>query len=161
MIVAFTGWRAWTDAPFIHTQIEDLLGRNAIFWERGVPLIARVGEAKGADQIVREWLHGTDGVTVTVYEADWDREDTSAGPHRNKRMLLGEDVFDPAYGKPADLLIGFPRPDRPCAFYRSGTWNCIGQAVYRGIEVRIPAYRATAQMPGVADLFAAQQEGTP
>lgn len=145
MIVAFSGWRGWTDAPFIHAQIDKILAQQTMFGQPAVPLHIRVGDASGVDAIVRAWVFGIDAAVVTVYEANWDLEGKSAGPHRNRRMLLGEEVFDPAFGKPADLLVAFPQPNKPYGYKSAGTWNCIGQAHFRGIEVHIPAYRPSAE----------------
>jgi hypothetical protein len=146
MIVAFSGWRGWTDATFVHRQIDQLWGGHTMFGAREVPLHVRVGDARGLDAIVRTYIAGTDGAQLTVYEADWEREGKSAGGHRNRRMLLGDDAFDPSPGRPADLLVAFPEPGRVWSAKGSGTWNAIGQAHYRGIEVRIPAYTASAEV---------------
>lgn len=146
MIVSFTGWRGWDDAKFIQRTIEDLFGRHAIEGRRDVPLQARVGDADGADAIVRTFLAGMDATLMTVYFADWTSQGKAAGAIRNKRMLLGDDPFDPSKGKPADLLIAFPQPGRLFSTKGSGTWNCIGQAHYRGVEVRIPAYTSAHEV---------------
>lgn len=150
MIVAFTGWRGWTDAPFIHAQIDNVLSYNVLFRERGLPMHIRVTDEDGAANIIRDWVYGLDAAIVTVYATDREREGDSAGPHCCKRMLLGDDPFDPAWNVPADLLVGFPRPDKPYGYKTSLTWNCIGQAHYRGVEVRIPAYR-TEKADAAAD----------
>ncbi len=146
MIVAFSGWRNWTDAAFVHRQIDLLWGDALLAGDRAVPLHVRVGDAAGLDAIVRKRIAGTDGAILSVYTANWDMEGRSAGAHRNRRMLLGDDPFDPAHGKPADLLIAFPQPGRVFSAKGSGTWNCIGQAHYRGVEVRIPAYTAANEL---------------
>lgn len=144
MIVAFTGWRGWADAKFVHTTIDAMWGQDAMFGAREVPLQVRVGDATGLDEIVRTYIAGTDGALLTVYVADWTGLGKSAGPVRNKDMLLGRSLWDPSQGRPADLLVAFPQPDRPGPSQGSGTWNCIGQAHYQGIEVRIPAYTAVS-----------------
>lgn len=146
MILAVSGWREWTDDTFVHRQLDQIWGSDLIFGARAVPLQVRVGDARGVDAIVRNFTAGTDGALLTVYTADWEREGKSAGGHRNRRMLLGEDAFDPSHGKPADLLLAFPEPGKVFSSRGSGTWNCVGQAHYRGIEVRIPAYRVSDEL---------------
>ncbi len=146
MIVSFTGWRGWSDAAFIQRTIEDLFGRHAIEGRQSVPLQVRVGDAEGVDAIVRTFIAGMDASLMTVYFADWTTQGKAAGAIRNKRMLLGDDVFDPSPKVPTDLLVAFPQPGRIFSTKGSGTWNCIGQAQYRGIEVRIPAYTAANEL---------------
>lgn len=140
--MAFAGWRGWTDDAFVHRQFDVLWGDHTLFGTREVPLQVRVGGDRGLQAVVRAYAAGTDGALLTVYYTDRDREGESAGAHCNRRMLLGEEVSDPSPGKPADLLLAFPQPDRPGPSVASLTWNAIGQAHYRGIEVRIPAYLA-------------------
>lgn len=143
MIVAMTGWIGWTDAKFVRSTIEALWGRHAMFGAAEVPLQVRVGDrAEGFDPIVRTYVAGLDGAQLTVYTADVTALGKSAGAACNRDMLLGHSIWDPSRAKPADLLLAFPRPDSPGPSLRSRTWNCIGQAHYRGIEVRIPAYMA-------------------
>lgn len=145
MILAVSGWRDWVDVQFVHRQLDLIWGDHSVFG-RTVPLQVRVGDARGVDAIVRSFIAGTDGALLTVYNADWEREGRSAGAHRNRRMLLGSDAFDPSHEKPADLLLAFPQPGRVFSTRGSGTWNCVGQAHYRGIEVRIPAYRVSDEL---------------
>lgn len=146
MILAVSGWRDWTDAAFVQRQLDLVWGQDLVFGARSVPLQVRVGDARGVDAITRTFVAGTDGALLTVYVADWEREGVSAGSHRNRRMLLGEDPFDPSHGKPADLLLAFPQPGKVWNGKGSGTWNCVVQAHYRGIEVRIPAYRVSDEL---------------
>jgi hypothetical protein len=146
VIVAFTGWRAWTDAKFVHATIDAMWGRDALFGAREVPLQVRVGDADGLDAIVRNCIAGTDGALLTVYVADWTALGKAAGAVRNRDMLTGKSLWDPSPGRCADLLVAFPEPGRLFSTRGSGTWNCIGQAHYRGIEVRIPAYTASAEI---------------
>lgn len=146
MIVAFTGWRAWEDAPFIRADIDGWLAREALRGTREVPVTVRVGDCPtGADLIIRDWLYGVDGIALVVYAADWTNLGKAAGPHRNRQMLEGQSEWDATAGKPADLLIGYPQPGIATPYKNSGTWNCITQAHYRGIEVRLPAYRPSAE----------------
>src|SRR5688572_13816756 len=113
MIVVFSGWREWTDATFIHKTIEELLGRHALLGPREVPAHVRVGEQRGADAIVRRFVAGLDAVTMTEYDAGWTPDNHKyAGSVRNKRMLLGDDPFDPTAGRLADVLVAFPQPGK-------------------------------------------------
>lgn len=154
MIVAFSGWRGWTDEQFIHTEIDKRWGGLLVFGP-AEDVHFRVGDAAGADRIVRDYLRSLD-VEPTVYIARWDLEGDSAGPHRSKRMLLGSDVHDPRQGKPADLLVAFPQPDRIRPHKGSGTWIAVGLAHYHGVEAVIPAYRApVTERVEVAGLYEA------
>lgn len=141
MIVVFTGWRDWTDATFIRTEIDKVIGNHMMFGTRTVPVTVRVGEQRGADAIVRNHVAGIDGVQLAVYDAGWTAENHNyAGSVRNKRMLFGQDAFDPTGGKRADLVVAFPQPGKVWTGKGSGTWNCITQAQVRGFRVEIPAY---------------------
>jgi hypothetical protein len=152
MIIAFSGWRDWIDAKFIRRQIERELGAHSFGGPLADTVHIRVGDAGGADAIVRGYfdelaadLGGPDRA-YTMYEADWDRfgnnHPNPAGAIRNREMLRGQNPRDPMYGHLADLLIAFPQPGRSRPLKGSGTWNAIEQAHWHGIEVRIPAYKA-------------------
>lgn len=151
MIVAFAGFSGWTDAAFIRADIDAWMGVRE--WAHrnlsrdGVPLTVRVGdEPEGAEYVVRDWLAGIDGVQLAVYTADVTALGRKlAKANANKRMLTGEDMWDPSAGKPAGLLIAYPQPDRIEPAKGSSTWNAITQAWYRGVEVRIPGYRPTGE----------------
>jgi hypothetical protein len=143
MIIAFSGWRGWTDVLFIQRQIDREWSRHATFGPLAEPMHFRVGDAAGADEVIREYLGPTSEVaSLSVYVADWDRHGSKAGPIRNRDMLCGHGAGDPMYGHQADLLVAFPEPGRIKPAKNSGTWNAICQAHWRGIEVRIPGYRA-------------------
>lgn len=149
MIVAFAGFSGWADAAFIRTDIDRWLGERELAGRLsgdGIPLTVRVGdEAEGAELIIRSWLYGIDGINLAVYTADvTGLGRTTAKAVANKRMLIGEDTWDTTAGKPADLLIAYPQPDRASPAKRSTTWNAITQAVYRGVDVRIPGYEPSA-----------------
>lgn len=153
MIVTFSGWRGWTDEKFIHDHIDARWGQNLVFGPTE-DVVFRVGDAAGADRIIREYLR-SHGIEPTVYVARWDLEGNSAGAHRNKRMIRGSDDHDPRHGVPADLLLAFPEPDRIRPHRGSGTWNAIGLAHYWGVEVCIPAYLGSVEIRvDAADLLA-------
>lgn len=146
MIVAFAGFSGWTDAAFIRADIDSWMGTQEWAYRnlnRNGPLTVRVGdEPEGAEYIIRDWFAGVDAVKLTVYTADVTALGRKlAKANANKRMLVGENAWDPTSGKPADLLIAYPQPNRIDPAKGSSTWNAITQAWYRGVEVRIPPYK--------------------
>jgi hypothetical protein len=147
MIVAFSGWRRWTDEQFVRRVLDDIYADG---------LFVRVGDAEGLDRIVREEVAASGMWVLTEYVAHWDKEGKGAGAIRNRRMLLGLDAGDPNRGRPADLLIAFPEPGRATPARNSGTWNAIQQAHWRGIDIRVPGYKPPVTQPsGVSDLWGA------
>lgn len=138
-ILAVSGWRGWTDAPFIERWLE---------WARleGFVLI-RFGDATGVDEITFQWAARmrteTGDLLLSRYMADWSRFNRGAGPIRNRQMLLGLKPDDPKQSR-ADLLLAFPQPGVLPGF-GSGTWSCIGEACCQGIEVKIPPYGSVRQ----------------
>lgn len=75
------------------------------------------GGAKGADTLAGEWAEGA-GIPVRVFKADWHKHGRSAGPIRNKQMLVE--------GKP-DIVVAFPGG--------RGTQNMVNQAEKAGVKV--------------------------
>lgn len=55
------------------------------------------GGSKGADKLAGEWAWSR-GISYKIYHAEWDKYGKSAGPIRNKQMLME---------KP-DCVIAFP-----------------------------------------------------
>lgn len=139
MIVAFSGWRGWTDDLFIRQRIDEYWGHQLLFGPRDQDLVFRIGDAKGVDAIITAHLLES-GATPVTYVANWEAEGKAAGAIRNRRMLLGLDTHDPHPMRAADLLVAFPEPGTAKPIRGSGTWNAIEQAHWRGIEVRIPGY---------------------
>jgi hypothetical protein len=74
------------------------------------------GAARGADTLAGEWAT-TRNILVEAYPADWNKYGKSAGPIRNRQMLVE--------GKP-DAVIAFPGG--------KGTENMIRQAIYFGFS---------------------------
>ena len=139
-VISLTGWRLHTDRNFIYTQLETRVG---YYLETGYELFFRVGDAKGADEICRQWLRANFPNSFQIYEADWDQFGLTAGPLRNRGMLQGSQ--DP-HGL-SDLLIAFPQP----GVYRykdSGTWGCVKEAFRLGVEVSVPRYRLEEGVTG-------------
>lgn len=143
MIIAVTGYRAYTDAAFVHRQlmIYNSAGMNSAYG----PLHIRVGDAAGADEIAEKWCQDN-GVSHFVFRAaryPGGALMPGAGPTRNRRMLLG--IGDPMPG-PTAMLLGFPRTDRgKITVPGSGTWGCMIKAFELGIKVGIPAYQPSGE----------------
>jgi hypothetical protein len=135
MIIAVTGWRHWTDSVFIQVSLRQTCERFGV--PQGVPLHVRIGDAEGADEVVREWctFHS---VSHKVFAADWGRHGKAAGPIRNRQMLEGEG--DLVTG-PTELLLAFPGRHRPVKVPGSGSWGCCIEAALMGIRVEIPPYK--------------------
>jgi hypothetical protein len=133
IVVALTGWRRWSDKQFIFDYL-DVLRTN--FGQMHL----RHGDADGADAIAWLWRQTRD-VPGFRYEADrlpsGSFRDPSAGPVRNRQMLLGarEDLV------PADYLVAFPEPGRRAKIPGSGSWGCVIEAHIQGIHVDIPPYK--------------------
>lgn len=79
------------------------------------------GEARGADTLAAIY-GGRRGVAVLRFPAQWDKHGRSAGPIRNKQMLVE--------GNP-ELVIAFRGPNS------KGTQNMIDQSIKAGVEVKI------------------------
>lgn len=75
------------------------------------------GGAFGADALAVEWCKRY-SVPWSTFPADWSRHGNSAGPIRNRRMLVD--------GRP-DLVIAFPGG--------RGTANMVDQATKAGVRV--------------------------
>lgn len=139
MILAVTGYRAYADVAFIRSHMDSW---KAMYQYVGF-LHVRVGDADGADAMVRDWCRDN-GVSHHVFRAQ--RFESGAlvpgeGPARNRRMLLG--IGDHVAG-PTNLLVAFPRTDRVrITVPGSGTFNAIIKAFELGIKVEIPPYKGS------------------
>lgn len=108
------GSRTWTDTEYLSTYLDGVLGG-------GPPIEVLIhGDAPGADTIAGHWaeLHG---IPVESFSADWEQYGKSAGPIRNRKMLVE--------GKPT-LVLAFL--DKPLAESR-GTANMLAQAEKAGV----------------------------
>lgn len=129
MILAVTGWRLYRDQPTIWGYLGYYVNRY------GDNLRIRVGdEKKGVDRFVAEWCQHHEW-PHHIYKADWNRYQSSAGPIRNREMLLGMEEDHLL----ADLLLAFPQPGVKPRIPGSGTWGCVGEAFTHGIPVFIPS----------------------
>lgn len=79
------------------------------------------GKARGADTLAGEYGK-TNSIPVIEFPALWDKYGKSAGPIRNRQMLLE--------GEP-DLVVAFRRPNS------RGTQNMIDQSRKTGVEVHV------------------------
>ncbi len=100
------GGRTYFDAERIDLVL-DILG----------PSLVIHGDARGADSLAANWAVKR-GVPHKAYPADWQRHGNSAGPKRNRLMLVD--------GRP-DLVVAFPGG--------TGTSDMIGAAMQRGVPV--------------------------
>lgn len=88
--VACTGGRDYNDQARVFRILDRLLSIRKDF-------VVVVGDAKGADNLVRQWCK-VRNVPVEVFYADWKKHGLGAGPIRNKEMLESG----------LDMLIAFP-----------------------------------------------------
>jgi hypothetical protein len=77
--VGCTGGRKYADKTKVFQTLDKLLTVRQDF-------VIIVGDAKGADELVRQWCE-LRNVPVEVYYADWDTYGKAAGPMRNRAML--------------------------------------------------------------------------
>ena len=95
-------------------RLSDVL--SGLLRDRNITTIIS-GHARGADQLAETWARNS-SIDCLVFSADWDKYGRSAGPIRNRQMLME--------GKP-DLVVAFPGG--------AGTANMIKQARKAGVEV--------------------------
>jgi len=93
MRILVCGGRDFTDEGWILRALE---GIEEIF-DRDITTVIE-GGASGADRAGRHWAE-LQGRLVETFEADWEQHGRSAGPIRNKLMLIE--------GKP-DLVLAMP-----------------------------------------------------
>lgn len=93
------------------------------------------GEAKGADTLARHYAE-EHNIDVIPFPVQWDKHGKSAGPIRNRQMLVE--------GKP-ELVVAFLGPVAIAEFtsglsdskYSRGTKNMIDQATKAGVPVHV------------------------
>jgi hypothetical protein len=95
-----------------------------------------VGDSRGVDTIACRWLRQAK-IKHTIYEAEWSRYGSAAGPLRNECMVKA--ALGVAGDPSACLLLAFPlRGSRSAS---PGTWSTIEVAVREGIRAQIiPVY---------------------
>jgi len=106
---------------------------RAVFWaldqvraKFGVSKIMH-GGAQGADALASSWAE-TDGASVEVFAADWERHGKAAGPKRNQAMADAG----------ADGCVAFPGG--------KGTEDMVRRATAAGIKVWRP-FKVSASQP--------------
>lgn len=117
MILICTGGRKYQDNEKVNRALSNAL---KIY---GDWLQIFVGDAKGADELVREWCK-TNQVKYTVFNAQWDKHGNPAGPIRNEVMVNAAIHIAPK-GKVAG--IAFPG--------NRGTGHCRDFMKKQGIKV--------------------------
>lgn len=111
------GTRTFHDQAFLFRRLDDIADQY------GIEVIIE-GEARGADTFANQWAM-TRKVPVEPYPADWEHKGRSAGPQRNKQMLVE--------GKP-DMVAAFL--DRPMEESK-GTRNMFETAKKAGVPVEV------------------------
>jgi hypothetical protein len=111
MRILVCGGRDFTDARLLNRTLDEQHARTPI-------TLLIHGNARGADLLADEWAFSR-LVETKRFQADWIRHKNSAGPIRNKQMLVE--------GKP-DLVIAFRGG--------AGTSDMMTQARHAGVEVR-------------------------
>jgi hypothetical protein len=145
VIIAISGWRGWP-APY-EGDVPSSSALNSALFELsrratlGEDLTVRVGDCPtGVDLHVREMIRQSPRLRGEVWPALWHVFGSSAGPERNRAMLLGTRQTGAhamaTEGQRADALWAFPHehhdPGRG-----SGTWSAIRIARELGIPVTI------------------------
>lgn len=82
--VLVCGDREWDDIEGVWKVLD------RVYEKYGVELLIITGGARGADDIARKWAV-TNAIDHVTRYAHWSQEGTSAGPQRNKRMLMEHD----------------------------------------------------------------------
>ena len=111
MRVLVCGGRDFTDARLLNRTLDEL------HFKTPITLLIH-GNARGADLLADEWAFDRT-VKVKRFPADWIRHRNSAGPIRNKQMLVE--------AKP-ELVVAFRGG--------AGTSDMMTQARRAGVEVR-------------------------
>jgi len=75
------------------------------------------GGSSGADRLAKDYAN-SNNIKLLTNQADWDKHGPSAGPLRNKKMILEH---------PDAIVLAFPGG--------KGTANCINQAMEYGMVV--------------------------
>jgi len=112
--IAFSGWRNFHDYDLLDKVIKDHIEKFGMFDT------VHVGDAKGLDELVRNWA-SHHSIEYNVYYADWKKLGSSAGPIRNKKMLEN-----------AEFLIAFPNEE-----HGIGTQNTMKQAEDKNMPCKI------------------------
>ena len=114
MRVIVTGSRDWSHGPVVQAVLQDVI------LEHGPFTLVHGGCPRGADRFADRWARAA-GIPVKIFEADWEKYGTRAGPIRNAEMIQAG----------ADLVLAFPLPGG------KGTQHTIRLAQEAGIPVKV------------------------
>lgn len=134
-----TGYRHWPHAHVVREQLERFLAYAES--QQAIPCVI-VGDATGADQMVRDWCEAQ-LVDVMVFAADWETHGKSAGPKRNALMI----------DERPDFAVAFLHPNS------KGTLDCIRQCEAARIPTRV--VHSDSVVTKVADCAECQRANYP
>lgn len=120
------GDRKWDDGDLIFAVLKYLHTNGAID-------CVIEGECRGADLLAREAAEGL-GIPVLPFPADWDAHGKSAGPIRNRQMIVE--------GKPTEVMAFHDDLENS-----KGTANMLKQAKDAGLPVIIVSHVGVAYPP--------------
>lgn len=120
MIVIVTGGRAYNGTGLVEAL--DALERESSDYD---PMMLIVGDARGADQIARDWAI-KNSVFHKLHLADWDAYGKGAGPRRNSDMV--KSAFE--FKMQVETVICLAAPGG------RGTADCVNRCREAGFEVR-------------------------
>ena len=109
--VVITGSRYWEDGDLIKKALQCYNIKTLIH-----------GGARGADSLA-DTVAKALNINVLVFEAEWDKYGTKAGPIRNRKML----------DQKPDLVIAFNTDLK----HSSGTLDTVREALKRNIPVKL------------------------
>ena len=116
MILLICGSRTWRDEGRLFSILD-------LRTELAMPTKVIVGGAQGADRLAELWARAR-GIPVAAFKAEWTAHGgKSAGPIRNRRMLLE--------GRP-DMVIAFRMPG-----VSKGTDHMVEIAEKAGVPVEV------------------------
>ena len=109
------GSRGFSDYGLMKRKIEEFLEREA----PGRPVRILSGRARGADRLGERYAREA-GCALKVFPADWETHGRSAGPIRNRKMILSAD----------GAIVFWDGRLR-------GTGDCLKRAEEKGIPLRV------------------------
>lgn len=110
--LAIVGYRGMTDYDFLKEKVQEFEKTHNI-----TTIVS--GGAEGADSLAERYINEFNKKPL-IFEADWDKYETAAGPIRN--TLIVEN---------SDFLIAFPSRKS------KGTFDSINKAKKKGIPVLV------------------------
>lgn len=110
-ILVVAGPRDWKNKEYVWAVLDLFIQQHSDL-EKVIS-----GDATGVDLFTKEWAEHRQ-IPFEIFEADWDRYKSGAGPIRNKQMA-----------QVGDVLVAFRYPHR---VFTAGTKSMIDQMVMRG-----------------------------